>query len=330
MISAVPPSWRGEFTAEADLVEEILRLRGFDNIPTEPLPRVASLTRPALTPRRRRIGLVRRVLAARGLNEAVSWSFMSSALAERFGAVPTELRLINPISAELDVMRPSILGNLIQAAGRNADRGHPDLGLFEIGPTYRGAKPEDQDMVAAGIRAGTALPRHWSTGAARAETLTTPRDALATLEAAGAPTANLQITSDAPNWYHPGRSGVLRLGPTILGRFGEIHPDLLEAVGVKGPVVGFEILLDAAPQPKKKTGTARPMLKLAPFQPVVRDFAFVVDQAVEADRILRAAKNADKNLIKDVSVFDVYQGPGVDSGKKSVAINITLQPIEKL
>ena len=323
------PSWRADVHGEADLVEEVLRVHGYDAIPATPLPSETVLTRPALTAKQRRTGLARRTLAARGLSEAVTWSFMSTAVAELFGGAGEGLRLVNPISADLDVMRPSILGNLIQAAGRNTDRGYPDVGLFEIGPAFRTPAPDGQDLVAAGLRAGQAVPRHWAEKARGVDAFDAKADALAVLEAVGAPTANLQVTTDAPGWYHPGRSGVLRLGPTVMARFGEIHPTVLETLGVKGPVVSFEVMLDTIPLPKKKGGTAKPLLQLSPFQPVERDFAFVVAREVEADKIVRAAKGADKALVRDVTVFDVYQGPGVEEGRKSVAVSVTYQPTDR-
>ena len=323
------PSWRADVHGEADLVEEVLRVHGYDAIPATPMEREGAVTKPALTAGQRRAVTARRALAARGLFEAVTWSFMPSEVAGLFGTLDPGLRLVNPISADLDVMRPSILPNLIQAAGRNADRGFPDVGLFEVGPAYRDPTPKGQDLVAAGVRAGNAVPRHWAEKVRPVDAYDAKADALAVLEAVGAPTTNLQVTTDAPGWYHPGRSGVLRLGPTVLARFGELHPAVLDTLKVKGPVVGFEVFLDAVPQPKKKGGTAKPLLQLSSFQPVERDFAFVVDAGVEADKIVRAAKGADKTLIKDVGVFDVYQGAGVGEGRKSVAVSVTLQPTDR-
>ncbi|MEI6986553.1 MAG: phenylalanine--tRNA ligase subunit beta [Rhodospirillaceae bacterium] len=330
-ITVSVPSWRGDVEGEADLVEEVLRVHGYDNIPAVPMTRPHIVTQPALDTCQRRNGFTRRTLAARGLDEAVTWSFMSSATASLFGrtAADGELRLVNPISSDLDVMRPSLLPNLIQAAGRNADRGWPDVGLFEIGPAFRNATPDGQDLIAAGIRAGAMVPRNWATQSRTVDLFDAKADALAALEAAGAPTASLQVSTDAPAWYHPGRSGVLRLGATVLGRFGELHPGVLNRFGIKGPMVGFEVFLDAAPQPKKKTGTARPLLKLSPFQPIRRDFAFVVDQAIATDKLLRAARGTDKELVRDVTVFDLYQGPGIEAGSKSVALTVTFQPQDR-
>jgi len=331
-ITVAVPSWRADVHGEADLVEEVLRIHGFDHIPVVPLTRPYAITRPALTPVQRRAGLVRRTLAGRGLFEAVTWSFMSSSQAELFGQIPAELRLVNPISADLDVLRPSLLANLAQAIGRNAARGTPDLGLFELGPAYRNGTPAGQDLVAAGVRAGAMIPRHWAERTRGVDACDAKADALAALDAALAPVANLQVTTDAPAWYHPGRSGSLRLGPSVLAWFGELHPDALTRLDVKGPMVAFEVFVNAVPQPRRAAGAtafARPLVKLSAFQPVQRDFAFVVDHTVEAERLLRAARAADKALVHDVTVFDTYTGPGVPEGKKSIALCVTLQPTER-
>lgn len=324
--AVVPPSWRADIHGEADLVEEILRVHGYDFIPATAMDRAGTVTKPAVDARQRRTVTARRALAARGLSEAVTWSFLSTEVAGLFGAAHDGLVLVNPISSDLTVMRPSVLPNLIQAAGRNADRGFADVGLFEVGPAYRTPEPSGQDQIAGGVRAGNAVPRHWAEKERAVDAYDAKADALAVLDAAGAPAGNLQITTDAPGWYHPGRSGTLRLGPTVLGWFGEVHPSILDALKVKGPVVAFEVFLDKVPAPKKKGGTAKPLLTLSAFQPVERDFAFVVDRAVEADRIVRAVKGADKALIAGVGVFDIYEGAGVGEGRKSVGINVTLQP----
>jgi phenylalanyl-tRNA synthetase beta chain len=323
------PSWRADVDGEADLVEEIVRVHGYDKVPVTPLTLDGALPHPALSPAQRRVGQARRALAARGMFEAVTWSFMPGARAKLFGGGEAALALANPISADLDVMRPSILPNLIEAAGRNADRGTPDIALYEVGPQYADDTPDGQSQVAAGLRAGGALPRHWSGHAREADAFDAKADALAGLKAAGAPVDKLQISTDAPSWYHPGRSGGLRLGPNVLAWFGEIHPGVLRRLDVKGPMAGFEIFLDNVPQPKNKGGKVRPLLKPSPFQPVERDFAFVVDGDVPADKLVRAAKGADKNMIAGVSVFDIYEGASIGEGKKSLAIAVTLQPTDK-
>lgn len=328
-VTAVPPAWRADVTGEADLVEEVLRVVGYDRIPVTPLPRSTVLTKLAVSVPQRRVFLAKRALASRGLLEAVTWSFMSGETAALFGRVHPGLRLSNPISSDLDVMRPSILANLIQAAGRNADRGFPDVGLFEVGPAFRDPTPAGEDTVATGLRAGSAVPRHWAERTRAVDVYDAKADALGLLESLGAPTADIQVSTDAPEWYHPGRSGCLRLGPSVLARFGEIHPSILATLGVKGPVVGFEVFLDAPPQPKKKGGTARPRLAASAFQPIFRDFAFVLDRSVDVDRVVRAVKGADKALVKDVSVFDVYAGDKMEAGRKSVAVSVELQPADR-
>jgi phenylalanyl-tRNA synthetase beta chain len=326
-LAVAPPSWRVDVHEEHDLVEEVIRLHGYDNVAAVPLPRPPQ-PKAVLTPGQRRMVTVKRCLATRGLLEAVTWSFMPRAWAERFGGGQDALMLANPISSDLDAMRPSILPNLIAALGRNAARGFPDLGLFEVGPRFHGGEPGEQALVAAGARAGKRIGREWSRPARDVDVFDAKADVLAVLEAAGAPTGNLQITQDAPDWFHPGRSGQMRLGKSVLATFGEVHPAVLELIDVKGPVVAYEIDLDVLPLPKAKGGKARPPLVLSPFQPLGRDFAFVVDEAVAAETVARAAKGADKALIADARVFDVYQGDRMEAGKKSLALAVTLQPMD--
>ncbi|MEQ8251714.1 MAG: phenylalanine--tRNA ligase subunit beta [Oceanibaculum nanhaiense] len=330
VFSVTPPPWRGDIIGEADLVEEVLRIHGYDNIPVEPLPRETTMPQPALTPAQRRVPLAKRALASRGMVEAVTFSFMPSSQAALFGGpVKPEMMLANPISADLDAMRPSILGNLLAAAQRNANQGYPDLTLFEVGPQYADPTPKGQSQMATGIRAGTTAPRDWTRQQRPVDAFDAKADLLALLEVLGAPAANAQVSTDAPDWYHPGRSGCLRLGPNVLGCFGELHPRLLQAYDLKGPVAGFELFLDRVPMPKAKKGSTKPFLKLSPFQPVERDFAFVVGTEIAAEQILRAAKGADKALVSEVGVFDVYEGTNLGEGKKSVAISVTLQPTER-
>jgi phenylalanyl-tRNA synthetase beta chain len=320
-----PPSWRSDIVGEADLVEEVLRIKGYDEIPAVPLERETVIARPAMNPQRRRVELVRRTLASRGLVEAVTFSFISARAAEHFGGAKPELRLVNPISSDLDAMRPSVLPNLVDAARRNADRGFPDLALFELGPLHRDDTPEGQITAAAGLRAGRLGPRHWQAGARDADLYAVKADALAALAAAGAPIDNVQTAGDPPPWYHPGRAGSLWLGPTVLGHFGELHPDLLAAFDAKPPIAAFEVFLDAVPASRLK---ARPPLKLSVFQPVERDFAFVVGRDVAAETLLRAARGVDRNLVAEIRLFDVYEGKGLPDGKKSLAISVVLQPQE--
>jgi phenylalanyl-tRNA synthetase beta chain len=326
-LAVEPPSWRGDIVGEADLVEEVLRVKGYDEIPAVPLDRDTALSRPSLTPAQRRAELVRRTLAARGLVEAVTFSFISTREAELFGGAKPQLRLANPISADLDAMRPSLLPGLVSAARRNADRGSPDVALFELGPLYRDDTPEGQALVAAGLRAGRTGPRHWRERAREVDLYDVKTDALAALAAMGAPVENIQAATDPPAWYHPGRAGTLRLGPKVLGAFGELHPAVIAALDGRPPIAGFEIFLDAVPE--QRAGRAKPPLHLSVFQPIERDFAFVVDRELPAEALLRAALGVDRKLVAEIRLFDDYEGAGLPEGKKSLAITIVLQPQER-
>ncbi len=324
------PSWRRDVEGEADLVEDVARIKGYDAIPTVALPRESVVTRPALSPAQARVGTVKRALAARGLDEAVTWSFLPARHAELFGGGQDALRLANPISADLDVMRPSALPNLIAAAGRNADRGFADAGLFEVGPQYADDSPSGQAVVAAGLRIGCTCPRHWGAERRAVDAYDAKADALAALAACGAPVDKVQVTDDTAPWFHPGRSGTLRLGPkTLLARFGEVHPRVLRAMGVDGPVVAFEVFLDEVPKPRVQASRNRAPLGGSDYPAVGRDFAFVLDDAVAADRIVRAAFSADKVLVTGVDIFDVFSGEAIGVGKKSVAISVRLQPVDR-
>jgi phenylalanyl-tRNA synthetase beta chain len=333
-LSAVAPTWRPDIRGEADLVEEIVRIEGLDRIPSVPMSRPHAVARPVLTEMQKRIVRVRHALAARGLAEAVTYSFLPHRHAELFGGGKRELQLANPISTELSDMRPSLLPNLIAAAGRNAARGIEDIALFEVGSIYLSDTPEGERPAAAGVRQGMAGPRHWLRPQRPVDVFDAKADALAVLEAAGAPVASVQtVQGEAPSWFHPGRSGTLKLGPkVVLGHFGEIHPAVLEAMDVKGPVAAFEIRLDAIPERRQK-GTARPPLQASDLMPLSRDFAFVVDADVPAGKIVQAARGADRQLIADVRVFDMFAGEKAEAqlgaGKKSVAIEVIIQPRER-
>jgi phenylalanyl-tRNA synthetase beta chain len=333
VLKVIPPSWRPDIAAPVDLVEEVVRLVGIDHVPAAPMSRAAGVAAPVLTEGQRRQKVVRRLLAGRGFVEAVTWSFVPPAEAKLFGGGQPELTLDNPISTELAQMRPSILAGLISAAKRNRDRGFADGALFELGQAYRGAAPQDQFVAAAGVRFGhSALlgtGRHWSGEATAAEVFTVKADAVAALAALGLDQASLTITREAPYWFHPGRSGALELGPkTVLGVFGELHPDTLAALGAEAPLAAFELYLGNVP-PVKRKGTAKPGLEASDLQAARRDFAFLLDADVAAGDVVRAAASVDRALITNVGVFDVFTGQGVPRGKKSLAIEVTLQPREK-
>jgi phenylalanyl-tRNA synthetase beta chain len=330
LLCFVPP-WRPDVQGEADLVEEVCRIYGLDNVPFAEMPRLSAVARPVLTALQRRMIQVRRTLAARGLNEAVTWSFLSEAQARLFnnGQRNRMLVLANPISSELSDMRPSLLPNLIAAASRNIARGFLDVSLFEVGQAYAGDKPEDETLRAAGIRCGNRVPRNWQGGERAVDAFDAKADALAVLEAAGAAVATMQVVAEAPSWYHPGRSGTIQMGPqNKIATFGEIHPRVLAELDVKGPLIGFEVILNAIPSPKDK-GNTRPALNASDLMAVKRDFAFVLDQGIEAEKVVTAAKGVDRELISQVIVFDRFAGGTLDEGKMSLAIEVTLQPRDK-
>ena len=317
-----PPTWRHDCSQPADLAEEVLRIVGYDAIPLTPLPKPATISRPAIDRSQARVSLLRRALANRGLHETYSWGFCSEAQAAAFGGQSEALHLINPISAELSVMRPNILPHLLDALKANAARGLHDVALFELGATFVDVTPTGQRTVAVGVRTGLKHGTHWS-GSPNADLFDVKADMLAALEAAGFDANKAQISRTVPAWYHPGRSGALMLGPkTLLATFGELHPATLKALGVDFPVLAFEIHVDALPPSKP---AKRKALATSDFQSVTRDFAFVVDGGVAAADLVKAIHAAEKNLLREVTIFDVYTGKGVDDGKKSIALTVTLQ-----
>ncbi len=328
------PSFRPDIGGEADLVEEVIRIVGIDKVPDAPMLRHSGVSRPVLTEAQKRIRRSRRVLAARGLVEAVTWSFITKAQATLFGSGIEELEVANPISSEMSDMRPSLLPGLLTALQRNLDRGYGDHGLFELGQAYRGTKPEDQYVLASGVRVGLARPegatRHWEGKPTSANAFDAKADVGAILAAQGLDINKLQVTRDAPAWFHPGRSGVVRMGPkVVIAQFGEMHPEALKALAVDGPVMAFEIFLDAIPAQKKKTTKAKSAMDASDLQPVRRDFAFELDRDVASADVVKAAEGVDRKLIAGVSLFDVFEGGSLEAGKKSLAIEVTLQPREK-
>jgi phenylalanyl-tRNA synthetase beta chain len=330
---AVPP-WRPDVHGKADIVEEVVRILGVDRVPATPFERGDTARKPVLTTAQVRTRKAKRALAARGMVEAVTWSFIAKPRAALFGGGQPELALANPIAADLSDMRPSLIPGLVATAQKNADRGFPDVALFEVGQVFKGDRPEDQFTAAAGARRSLArssgVGRHWSEPAKEVDAFDAKGDALAVLAAAGAPMQSLQVVPGGPAWFHPGRSGTIQIGPqNVLGHFGELHPSALEALDAQGPVVAFEVILERIPAPKARPTRAKPVLDLSPLQPVERDFAFVVDRAMKAADVVRAAQNVDKKLITGVTVFDVYEGKGIEPGKKSIAIAVTLQPRDK-
>ncbi|MGG6893255.1 phenylalanine--tRNA ligase subunit beta [Rhizobium sp. BR 315] len=337
-ISVAVPSWRPDVDGKADLVEEIMRIHGVDNIKPQPLSSHAAVNGKILTTLQIRTRTAKRALASRGMLEAVTWSFISEDQARLFGGGSNALKLANPIASDMSDMRPSLLPGLLSAAQRNADKGYGDVAIFEVSGTYENDTPEGQRRVAGGIRRGTAtlagVGRMWSNaakgGGKPVDVFDAKADALAVLEACGLPMGNIQIEQGGPAWYHPGRSGTIKMGPkVVLGYFGEFHPKTLEALDVSGALAGFEVYVDAMPEPKKKATRTKPALELSPFQAVKRDFAFVVDKSVEAGAVVRAAAGADRKLVTGVNVFDIFEGASLGEDKKSIAIEVQIQPAER-
>jgi len=326
------PSWRPDIEGQADLVEEILRIHGVDKIAPQPLPRDTHIGTKILSELQLRTRSCRRALAARGMLEAINYSFISERAAHNFGGGSACLKLANPIAAEMSDMRPSLLPGLLLAAQNNANRGYSDCALFEIGDIYQNDTPQGQRKMAGAIRRGTAklngAGRHWQLNSQPVDIYDAKADLVAILAACGFDADKLPLETTAPSYYHPGRSGTIRLGKIIIAHFGEFHPAILEELDVSGPLCGFELFIDNLPQSKKRSSKTRSALLLSPLQMVRRDFAFIVDDKVNAATIIRAAAGADKKLIHSVEVFDIYKGTAIDENKKSLAIEVTLAPFE--
>jgi phenylalanyl-tRNA synthetase beta chain len=313
---------------KADLVEEVVRIYGLDKVPPAAMSRPYAVARPVVTESQKHSALARRAIAARGFAEGIHYSFIARKHAAAFGGGDLPRELENPISSDLDSMRPSLLPSLLCAAARNQARGTHHVRLFEIGAQFESGEPGAQTVIAAGIRAGEP-PRHWLKNAVPPDVFAAKADALAGLGAAWPTAQSAPVKPGAARWYHPGRSGTITAGTTPLAYFGELHPRIIAAFDLKGPVAGFEIFLDAIPPAKARGSKNRPKLNAPELMPVERDFAFVVDTNIAADQVVKAARNADRKLIETVDLFDVYEGMGVPEGKKSLAIAVTIQPRER-
>ncbi len=318
------PTWRRDVHGWQDIVEEVVRIEGLDNVPSTPLPRKPGVAKPTASPEQLAERKARRAAAARGLNEVVTWSFISEKEAAPFGG--SEWALTSPISEDLKYMRPSMLPGLIAAAQRNRARGASSIRLFEVGRRYLEATEHPTIGL---VLTGEKTARSWQAGgASKYDAFDAKAEVIAILEAAGAPVDKLMDFAEAGNHYHPGQSGTLRLGPKkILAAYGALHPNVTKALGLKGGAVGAEIFLDAIPV-KKKSGHMRDAYTPPALQSVKRDFAFVVDASVAAGDLVRAVKGADKKLIIDARIFDLFEGESLGEGKKSLAIEVTLQPQE--
>ena len=320
------PSWRvHDVSLPADLVEEVVRIYGLDNLPDAPM-RAETLPIGSLLPNQKREVAVRRVLAERGLNQAITWSFMDSKLAKYFDS--KGVKLSNPIASDLDELRPSLVPNLLSAVKRNQDTGAQDVQLFELGPEFYSDKSGEQRLVACAVRAGSYLPKAWNETERPVDVFDAKQDAISALMAADAP-ENIVVYKNAPSWYHPGRSGSLQLGKNKLAVFGEIHPRILKVFDIKTPVVACEVYMDALPAVKQRENKMQKVFQKSQYQAVTRDFAFVMDKDVEAQKLLSSIQNVDKNLIQSVSVFDVYEGEHLPAGKKQIAVQVVIQSMEK-
>ena len=332
------PSWRPDIDGPADIVEEVVRIHGLDRVASVPLPRAANeqdgVVRPTATREQSQERRVRRAAAGRGLNEAITWSFLPWLQANHFADLDSPLWLLtNPISQDMEAMRPSLLPGLLMAAQRNLARGAAGLRLFEIGRRYlRGEGGGSDERLTLGlVMVGENQPRGWATGkATQFDAFDAKAEALALLAEAGAPVDNFQVMGDAGPQFHPGQSGTLRLGPkTVLARFGMLHPATLKAFDIAAPVAAVEIFLDAIPARKGAASFARTPYAPPALQAVTRDFAFLVPETLAAGDLVRAVKGADKASITAARVFDDFRGQGVAAGHKSLAIEVTLQPGDK-
>lgn len=337
VLDTKPPSWRRDVEGEADVIEEILRIHGYDNIPVVLPNREGGVPGPALDPRQKNAARARRLLASRGLSEAVTWSFIDSQIAQHFlgangnnaQALDPALFVANPIAAQYNYMRPSVLPALLQAVARNEAYSQSDVALFEVGPQFSDDSPAGQHLMASGVRAGFVHERHWLSARRPVDAFDAKADALAVLALCGVDGSKAQLVQDAPSYYHPGRSGRIQLGPkNVLAYFGQLHPSLLKALDIRsGAVVAFEVFLNRAPLQKAK-GPRDPYVRPA-FPAVQRDFAFLLSRDVTAEKLLKAAKKADDKLIESVEVFDLYEGDKLEAGKKSVALTVKLQPTDQ-
>ena len=328
VITAVSPSWRGDIECEQDLIEEVVRMVGLDNIPAVSM-KTADFPRPVLTTLQNNVMMVKHELALRGMYETVTFSFTDSSIAKYFrrGHAPVDIQ--NPIITELDEMRPSLLPNLLIGAKNNIARGYADMAIFEVAPEFFGRNPGEQQTAASGIFVGKTSKKDWSGSSRAYDVFDAKSAALAAIAAAKGPIEAPQITTDAPDYYHPGRSGAIRLGKNVLAYFGELHPAVLKTLDIKTNVMAFEVFLENIPAPRDGKSKAKKKLELSALQPVEKDLAFVCNKSVSAISIIGAAKTADRENISDVRIFDVYEGDNLPADKKSIAITVTFQPKEK-
>ena len=323
-----PPTWRPDIDGVADIVEEIIRINGYDKIPSIKLPRINYIAKPAMSIKHRQASFASRTLASRGYNEVITFSFLNKTMANQFNGGGFALNLVNPISSELTDMRPSILPNLLLAVQKNANIGIQDLSIFEIGPIFKGDSPHEQKSTISGIRYGEKIKKDWKKEATKFDFYDIKLDVINTVEAIGVSQNSIKIFQEAPDYFHPGRSAVFKIGQTIIANFGEIHPEILDDFGLKKTVFGFEIFYESIPLPKRNK-ISRSMLKISNLQSVTREFAFLVDDKIEAEKVCQIAKSIKKDLITDVTILDIYKGDKIPQNMKSIAIKVIIQPIQE-
>ncbi len=323
-----PPSWRPDIDGLADIVEEIIRINGYDKIPSTKLSRINYIAKPAMSIKHRQAFFASRTLASRGYNEVITFSFLNKEMADRFNGGKFALNLVNPISSELTDMRPSIIPNLLLAVQKNVNMGSQDLSFFETGPIFKGDSPNEQISTITGIRYGDKIKKDWQKEAEKFDFYDIKLDVTKALDSIGVPDNKLRIFPEAPSYFHPGRSAVLKIGQNIIANFGEIHPEIVEFVGLNKSAIGFEIFYENIPLPKRNK-ISRPMLKISNLQPVTREFAFLIDEEIESEKVSQIAKSVNKDLITDVTILDIYNGEKIPQDMKSVAIKVTIQPIQE-
>ncbi len=323
-----PPTWRSDIDGSADIVEEIIRVNGYDQIPSTKLSRSNYIPKPAMSNKHRQAFFASRTLANRGYNEVVTFSFLNKAMTDQFNGGSFSLNLVNPISTELTDMRPSILPNLLSAVRKNINIGAQDLSFFEVGPIFKGDSPEEQISTITGIRYGEKIKKDWKNGVILFDFYDVKLDVIKTLEAIGTPPNSLKIYEEAPCYFHPGRSAVFKIGKTLIANFGEIHPEIIDYFGLNKSAIGFEIFYENIPLPKRNK-ISRPMLKISNLQPVTREFAFLFDQKLESEKVCQVVKSVNKDLITDVIILDIYNGEKIPRDMKSLAIKVTIQPTQE-
>jgi len=326
--NVIPPTWRSDIDGSADIIEEIIRVNGYDQIPSTNLSRSKYIAKPAMSNKHRQAFFASRTLASRGYYEVVTFSFLNKTMAHRFNGGLSCLNLVNPISTELTDMRPSILPNLLLAVQKNVNIGTPDLSFFEVGPIFVGDSPQEQISTITGIRYGEKIKKDWKNTPVSFDFYDIKLDVVKTLDAIGAPPNSLKVDEGAPDYFHPGRSAVFKIGKSLIANFGEIHPEIIDYFGLNKHVIGFEIFYENLPIPKRNK-ISKPMLKTSNLQMVTREFAFLLDDKIKAEKVCQVAKSVNKDLIKDVIILDIYKGEKIPPDTKSMAIKVIIQPVQE-